>query len=276
MKKRKIITILLITVLITTPTQSIAASQSTSTILSDSTESLIQDVTTSDAMAEDEITEEVDITEDAENGLIEDSEMPEVLRKKLPEEVQEEMEVDAVPEPEKPTELSYGTYIESDLDQNTPVYEPGIATYAVLPFSFPDEMDKFYATYPSNRNQNPYGTCWAVSSIGLAEFDLINDSLAGRGDFDNSLDLSELQLAYFTYNSVLDPLGGTEGDYTKYYNENASVSYLNYGGNYAMAARRLADGAEQYRSLWCLIVRLRRQWPEDWTVLMLITKMWRI
>ena len=80
MKKRKIITILLITVLITTPTQSIAASQSTSTILSDSTESLIQDVTTSDAMAEDEITEEVDITEDAENGLIEDSEKPEVLR----------------------------------------------------------------------------------------------------------------------------------------------------------------------------------------------------
>ena len=243
MKKRKTITILLITVLITTPTQSIAASQSTSTILSDSTESLIQDVTTSDAIAEDEITEEVDITEDAENRLIEDSEKPEVLREKLPEEVQEEMEVDAFPEPEKPTDLSYGTYIESDLDQNTPVYEPGIATYAVLPFSFPDEMDKFYATYPSNRNQNPYGTCWAVSSIGLAEFDLINDSLAGRGDFDRSLDLSELQLAYFTYNSVLDPLGGTEGDYTKYYNENASVSYLNYGGNYAMAARRLAG--------WC-------------------------
>ena len=171
MKKRKIITILLITVLIITPTQSIAASQSTSTILSDSTESLIQDVTTSDAIAEDEITEEVDITEDAENRLIEDSEKPEVLREKLPEEVQEEMEVDAFPEPEKPTDLSYGTYIESDLDQNTPVYEPGIATYAVLPFSFPDEMDKFYATYPSNRNQNPYGTCWAVSSIGLAEFD---------------------------------------------------------------------------------------------------------
>ena len=99
-----------------------------------------------------------------------------------------------------------------------------------------------------------------MASTGLAEFDLINDSLAGRGSFDRSLDLSELQLAYFTYNSVVDPLGGTEGDYTKYYNENASVSYLNYGGNYAMAARRLAQwcGALIWKSMlmYVLIVVL--------------------
>ena len=75
----------------------------------------------------------------------------------------------------------------------------------------------------------------------MGEFDLINDSLNGNGEFDSNTDLSELQLAYFTYNSVVDPLGGTEGDSAKYYNENATESYLNYGGNYEMASRRLAQ-----------------------------------
>lgn len=101
-------------------------------------------------------------------------------------------------------------------------------------------MDEITVAYPPNRDQNSYGTCWAFSALGLAEFDLINDSLKGNGSFDKNIDLSELHLAYFTYNSVLDPLGGTEGDSAKYYNEKAQNSYLNYGGNYAMAARRLA------------------------------------
>ena len=83
-----------------------------------------------------------------------------------------------------------------------------------------------------SRNQNPYGTCWAFSSIGLAESDLIT-----KGQRDSSVDLSELQLIHFTYNSVTDPLSGTKGDYSKYYNDNASDSYLNKGGNYEMAVR---------------------------------------
>lgn len=181
--------------------------------------------------------------EAAENKAEQNSDIQDNTEIKEAEEQTDIQAMTEVPEPEKPDTLSFGDYIESDLDYNTPVYDAGIATYASLPSAFPDDMNVFETTYPSNRNQNPYGTCWAVASTGLAEFDLINDSLAGRGSFDRSLDLSELQLAYFTYNSVVDPLGGTEGDYTKYYNENASVSYLNYGGNYAMAARRLAQ--------WC-------------------------
>ena len=128
--------------------------------------------------------------------------------------------------------LAQNDYIKSDLDYNTPAYEPEIVTYADLPTSFPDNLD----AYPSNRDQNPYGTCWAFASLGLAEFDLIND-----GSADKNIDLSELQLAYFTYNSVLDPLGGTEGDSARYYNENTATPYLNYGGNYEMASRRLAQ-----------------------------------
>ena len=87
-----------------------------------------------------------------------------------------------------------------------------------------------------SRNQNPYGTCWAFPSIGLAESDLIT-----KGQRDSGVDLSELQLIHFTYNSVTDPLSGTKGDYSKYYNDNASDSYLNKGGNYEMAVRRLSQ-----------------------------------
>ena len=146
-----------------------------------------------------------------------------------------------VDESERPDDIVVGDYIESDLDYNTPVYTPEYETYSSIPSSFRESMDEIIAAYPSNRDQNPYGTCWAFSTLGLAEFDLINDSLKGNGSFDKNIDLSELHLAYFTYNSVLDPLGGTEGDSAKYYNEKAQNSYLNYGGNYAMAARRLAQ-----------------------------------
>ena len=134
------------------------------------------------------------------------------------------------------SEMMTGGYIESDLDQNTPVYEPQIAMYSAIPTSYQTDPTELEEKYPTTRDQNPYGTCWAFSSLGLAEYDLINDGTA-----DKSIDLSELQLAYFTYNSVTDPLGGTAGDEATYYNENAAVSYLHYGGNYEMASRRLGQ-----------------------------------
>ena len=72
--------------------------------------------------------------------------------------------------------------------------------------------------------------------MGLSEFDLIKRGLANK-----SIDLSELQLAYYVYNSALDPLGGTEGDQSKYYNGSTSYSYLNRGGTYEYAVRRLSQ-----------------------------------
>lgn len=128
-------------------------------------------------------------------------------------------------------------YIESDLDSNAPVYEPDFELCSILPVSYPDDgVQTLKDNYPAVRNQNPFGTCWAFSTMGLAEFDLIND-----GIFDNTIDLSELQLAYFTSHSVVDPLGGTQGDYTKYYDNVASENFLNYGGNYELAMRRLSQ-----------------------------------
>ena len=129
-------------------------------------------------------------------------------------------------------------YVASELDGNTPVYEDyGMARMlSELPVSYPSSVEDIKSKYPDNRNQNPYGTCWAFSSLGLAEFDLINDGAA-----DKNIDLSELALAYYTYNSVTDPLGGTVGDTAKYYNENSDYSYLNRGGNYQYSSRRLAQ-----------------------------------
>ncbi len=82
------------------------------------------------------------------------------------------------------------------------------------------------------RNQNPYATCWAMASIGLAEFSLYKQGI------DTAPDLSELHLAYFTYNSVVDPLGGTAGDQSVVTVSSGSIR--NHGGDYGNAANALA------------------------------------
>ncbi len=81
---------------------------------------------------------------------------------------------------------------------------------------------------PGLRDQNPYGTCWAFAYIALMEINLMK-----KGIYD-SPDLSELHLAYFAYNKVDDPLGGTEGDCNlSYYGDHSDVLYN--GGNYSTA-----------------------------------------
>ena len=140
-----------------------------------------------------------------------------------------------------PEGMAVGGYIHSDLDDNTPVYYgsgSGRARAAVnIPAAYPaDGIEGIQKTFPENRNQNPYGTCWAFSSLGLAEFDLIS-----KGSWTSAADLSELQLAYFTFNFVQDPLGGTVNDTAQFYNENYKNTYLNYGGNYEFAMRRLGQ-----------------------------------
>ncbi|WP_196805050.1 InlB B-repeat-containing protein [Butyrivibrio sp. VCB2006] len=57
---------------------------------------------------------------------------------------------------------------------------------------------------PALRDQGSYGTCWAFATTALAEINLAQQGY--------DLDLSELHLAYFAYNTETDPLGGTAGD----------------------------------------------------------------
>lgn len=85
---------------------------------------------------------------------------------------------------------SVAGYIPSELDNNVPVYVPEIETYSneELESKYPaNGISDIRTKYPAIRNQNPYGTCWAFSSMGLAEFDMIND-----GSVQRDIDLSEL------------------------------------------------------------------------------------
>ena len=134
--------------------------------------------------------------------------------------------------PVENNEPHYFGSVSSDIDNDVPYYKSEYSTYRELPSSY--ILDK--EQYPMLRDQGSYGTCWAFAAIGLSEFDLISKNLADR-----SLDLSELQLAYFTYNSAVDPLGGTLGDQNIYHNENATNKYLDVGGTYQYAIRRLAQ-----------------------------------
>lgn len=131
-------------------------------------------------------------------------------------------------------------YIPSDLDYNTPVVNhssDGISTIDnVVPSSYQTDINYLNANYPEVRDQDPYGTCWVFSTMGLLGYDLINHNLA-----DKNINLSPLQLAYFTYNFMQDPLGGTINDTAYYHNDNASQSYLDTGGNYEYSIRRLSQ-----------------------------------
>ncbi len=84
---------------------------------------------------------------------------------------------------------------------------------------------------PPLRNQNPYGTCWAFSSVALAELNLMKQGIEVPDD------LSELHLAYFTYHTALDPLGGTEGDN----NQALEKNYLMRGGNLGFSSAVFAN-----------------------------------
>ncbi len=86
---------------------------------------------------------------------------------------------------------------------------------------------------PSLRDQNPYGTCWAHGSMALAEISMIR-----QGYVNSSVNLSELQLAYYAYNRVVDPIGGTAGDIV--IDNLPSSGLLDFGGRYDIAGNVLA------------------------------------
>lgn len=138
----------------------------------------------------------------------------------------------------------------SDEPQPSPEYDEGhlladrpapdgftVSSVDVVGLNRPDRA--FPASYTSLsvtsvKNQNPYGTCWAFSTVGSAEAELVNNN----GENKSSLDLSEIQLAYFTYNSVVDPLGGLAGDSIIL---PADQNFLNAGGNRLVSSFVLAS-----------------------------------
>ncbi|MCR5671844.1 MAG: Ig-like domain-containing protein, partial [Butyrivibrio sp.] len=91
-----------------------------------------------------------------------------------------------------------------------------------------DDLPSSYTTplLPPLRNQSPYGTCWAFATTALEEINVMKRGIMSEPD------LSELHLAYFTYNSVVDPLGLTEGDYVV---TEDKENLLDLGGNFSEA-----------------------------------------
>lgn len=84
---------------------------------------------------------------------------------------------------------------------------------------------------PTVRDQGRYGCCWAFSSIALAEISVLKHE-------NMSLDLSELHLAYFTYDGTADALGGLT-DNNQFIS--TTSNFLDKGGNYSLAAHALAN-----------------------------------
>lgn len=89
-----------------------------------------------------------------------------------------------------------------------------------------------YAYYPPTRKQTPYGTCWAHAATACAEIDLAKNNGTGK------IDLSELQLAYFHYNTG-GLLPGLDGDLTNI--PSGGRHYLDVGGNIYYSAQTLAQ-----------------------------------
>nr|MCR4947294.1 C1 family peptidase [Lachnospiraceae bacterium] len=111
-------------------------------------------------------------------------------------------------------------------------YIPALRSVS-LPSSY--GYDDFKDYMPPLRNQNPFGSCWAHSSMALAEISLRKKGIITDAD----LNLSELHLAYFSYNWVTDPLDGTTGDSNV--GGNDGETYMSRGGNLAYSQNILAS-----------------------------------
>lgn len=124
---------------------------------------------------------------------------------------------DSASDMQQPTEFYTGALIE---ENSLPITR--LETEEDASFNAGEELPASYKTalLPALKNQSPHGTCWAFCLIGLTEINLMK-----KGEIE-SPDLSELHLAYFTKNSAVDPLGGTEGDFIV--TDNGSV--LSQGG----------------------------------------------
>ncbi len=98
--------------------------------------------------------------------------------------------------------------------------------------SLPSYYDsRAYDLVSTVKNQKETGMCWAFAAASTAE-----TSLAKLNGYPiNSVDLSELHLAYYTYNDAYDALGLLKGDSTMPF-----TSYLTSGGMHYTTVLSLA------------------------------------
>ncbi len=112
------------------------------------------------------------------------------------------------------------------IDENTVFPESSRPT----PFSLEESYISEYL--PENlQSQGQYGTCWAFSTVALAEISLIRKGLATP-----SIDLSEAQVAYNVYHEFADRLGLLGNDSLT----DLQGTWLEDGGSLALSTWSLA------------------------------------
>lgn len=124
--------------------------------------------------------------------------------------------------------------------------------YAVIESRF-SPLDAETRDLPPIKNQNPYGTCWAFSSLGMGE----TGQYVKKGE---TVDLSELHLAYFAYHTVNDPLGGLDGDS----NEAIGATFMEREETWVCPIRYLPVGQVRRQKKQLPIIRHMQRWITGW------------
>ena len=127
---------------------------------------------------------------------------------------------------------------------------------------FPSRYDsRDYGLVTPVRNQEKLDICWAYATIAAIESSI----LAHYPQVSSTeLDLSERQLAYFSYNLVPDALGNTEGDQ----NLPTRAGYANYIQNYGNAwltSEVMASGIGVVDETVAPETELKKNWWGTWT-----------
>ena len=135
-----------------------------------------------------------------------------------------------------------GGYIETEMDRDVPKAkneesEADSFNKGGYPAAYPSGgIDDIRSMFPPTRKQSPYGTCWAHGVAACADFDMVKN----HGQTAYTFNVSELQLAYYTYNPGMDRLGYLNGD-SNSLASTAKDHFLNIGGNANRAMRTLSQ-----------------------------------